>query len=225
MQISWQSCQQFFGWGATINGLHAVPAHIFCKLSASNLVKDAILAEGARALSVTLSGGALFASWKLLQFPSSLIVKVILAIFRRASAQHVVFAKYVPAWNCVASLACSPMTCKICACTSKKSKLERRLYLHRIIFIVIDTSTSYKVAHLYDCDDMAVYNLYSLRTILFFVRLCKAWKTILFLLGGLGVGFLWVRVDGQNSTRRCTTPQQNPARWTDNLRTWLNRPL
>ena len=32
-------------------------------------------------LSVTLSGGALFASWKLLQFPSSLIVKVILAIF------------------------------------------------------------------------------------------------------------------------------------------------
>ena len=46
-----------------------------------------ILAEGARALSVTLSGGALFASWKLLQFPSSLIVKVILAIFRRASAQ------------------------------------------------------------------------------------------------------------------------------------------
>ena len=33
------------------------------------------------------SGGALFASWKLLQFPSSLIVKVILAIFTRASAQ------------------------------------------------------------------------------------------------------------------------------------------
>ena len=47
-----------------------------------------ILAEGAIALSVTLSGGALFASWKLLQFPSSLIVKVILAIFRRASAQQ-----------------------------------------------------------------------------------------------------------------------------------------
>ena len=47
-----------------------------------------ILAEGARALSVTLSGGALFASWKLFQFPSSLIVKVILAIFRRASAQR-----------------------------------------------------------------------------------------------------------------------------------------
>ena len=48
----------------------------------------AILAEGAIALSVTLSGGALFASWKLLQFPSSLIVKVILAIFMGASAQH-----------------------------------------------------------------------------------------------------------------------------------------
>ena len=31
-----------------------------------------ILAEGAIALSVTLSGDALFASWKLLQFPSSL---------------------------------------------------------------------------------------------------------------------------------------------------------
>ena len=48
----------------------------------------AILAEGAIALSVTHSGGALFASWKLLQFPSSLIVKVILAIFMGASAQH-----------------------------------------------------------------------------------------------------------------------------------------
>lgn len=47
-----------------------------------------ILAEGAIALSVTLSGGALFASWKLLQFPSSLIVKVILAIFSGASAQQ-----------------------------------------------------------------------------------------------------------------------------------------
>ena len=46
-----------------------------------------ILAEGAIALSVTLSGGALFASWKLLQFPSSLIVKVILAIFMGASVQ------------------------------------------------------------------------------------------------------------------------------------------
>ena len=50
-----------------------------------------ILAEGAIALSVTLSGGALFASGKLLQFPSSLIVKVILAIFMRASAQHTDF--------------------------------------------------------------------------------------------------------------------------------------
>ena len=47
-----------------------------------------ILAEGAIALLVTLSGSALFASWKLLQFPSRLIVKVIRAIFRRASAQQ-----------------------------------------------------------------------------------------------------------------------------------------
>ena len=47
-----------------------------------------ILAEGAIALSVTLSGGVLFASWKLLQFPSSLIVKVILAIFMGALAQQ-----------------------------------------------------------------------------------------------------------------------------------------
>ena len=47
-----------------------------------------ILAEGAIALLVTLSGSALFASWKLLQFLSSLIVKVILAIFMRASAQQ-----------------------------------------------------------------------------------------------------------------------------------------
>ena len=47
-----------------------------------------ILAEGAMTLPVTLSGGVLFASWKLLQFLSSLIVKVILAIFMRASAQY-----------------------------------------------------------------------------------------------------------------------------------------
>ena len=47
-----------------------------------------ILAEGAIALSVTLSEGALFASGKLLQFPSSLIVKVILAFFMGASAQQ-----------------------------------------------------------------------------------------------------------------------------------------
>ena len=39
-------------------------------------------------LPVTLSGGVLFASWKLFQFPSSLIVKVILAIFTGASAQQ-----------------------------------------------------------------------------------------------------------------------------------------
>ena len=47
-----------------------------------------ILAKGAIALSATLSGGALFASRNLLQLPSSLIVKVILAIFTRASAQQ-----------------------------------------------------------------------------------------------------------------------------------------
>ena len=49
---------------------------------------QAILAEGAIALPVTLSGGALFASWKLLQFLSRLIVKVIRVIFMRASAQR-----------------------------------------------------------------------------------------------------------------------------------------
>ena len=47
-----------------------------------------ILAEGARVLSVTLSGSALFASWELLQFPSSLIVKVIFAICMWALAQQ-----------------------------------------------------------------------------------------------------------------------------------------
>ena len=30
----------------------------------------------------------------------------------------------------------------------------RRLYLHRIIFIVTDAFTSYKVAHFYSCDDV-----------------------------------------------------------------------
>ena len=61
-----------------------------CKVQVSYEIIHAwgvILAEGAIALSVTLSGGALFASWKLLQFLSSLIVKVILAIFSWASAQ------------------------------------------------------------------------------------------------------------------------------------------
>ena len=58
-----------------------------------------ILAEGAIALSVTLSGGALFASWKLLQFPSSLIVKVILAIFMGASAQRAAFYPYLTSWQ------------------------------------------------------------------------------------------------------------------------------
>ena len=48
-----------------------------------------ILAEGAIALSVTLSGGALLASRKLLRFLSSLIANAILALFfMRAPAQH-----------------------------------------------------------------------------------------------------------------------------------------
>ena len=47
-----------------------------------------ILAEGAIAPSVTLSGGALFASCKLFQFPSNLIVKVILGICIGGAAQR-----------------------------------------------------------------------------------------------------------------------------------------
>ena len=67
-----------------------------------------ILAEGAIALSVTHSGGALFASWKLLQFPSSLIVKVILAIFMGASAQHsYCLTRYALSWNKNDSKFCS----------------------------------------------------------------------------------------------------------------------
>ena len=62
-----------------------------------------ILAEGAIALPVTLSGGVLFASWKLLQFPSSLIVKVILAIFMGASAQYEYLIKW--RWNNYPALA------------------------------------------------------------------------------------------------------------------------
>ena len=45
-----------------------------------------ILVEGAIALPVTPGGGVLFASWKLFQFLSRLIVKVILAIFKWALA-------------------------------------------------------------------------------------------------------------------------------------------
>jgi hypothetical protein len=60
---------------------------VFFSLGFFGSFMNDILAEGAIALSVTLSGGALFASWKLLQFLSSLIVKVILAIFMWASAQ------------------------------------------------------------------------------------------------------------------------------------------
>ena len=65
------------------------PLTKFWKMWKPSNHKRCILAEGAIALSVTLSGGALFASWKLLQFPSSLIVKIILAIFMRASAQQI----------------------------------------------------------------------------------------------------------------------------------------
>ena len=46
-----------------------------------------ILAEGAMALSVALSGGVPFANGKLLQILTSLIVKVILVNYVRASAQ------------------------------------------------------------------------------------------------------------------------------------------
>ena len=84
----------------------------------SSLIWFVILAEGAVALPVTLSGGALFASWKLLQFPSSLIVKVILAIFMRASAQlcqDFVRGCYTTLWDW-----CKPRhTCSIYATTSK----------------------------------------------------------------------------------------------------------
>jgi len=64
------------------------PHKEFSRPSSSLNASCYILAEGAIALSVTLSGGALFASGKLLLLPSSLTVKVILAIFMRALAQH-----------------------------------------------------------------------------------------------------------------------------------------
>ena len=50
-------------------------------------VYQTILAERAIALPVTLSTGPLFANWKLFQPLSNLIVKVILAICMRVSAQ------------------------------------------------------------------------------------------------------------------------------------------
>ena len=64
-----------------------------------NRTDRSILAEGAIALLVTLSGSALFASWKLLQFPSRLIVKVIRAIFKRASAQLYFGFFIIKAWQ------------------------------------------------------------------------------------------------------------------------------
>ena len=69
-----------------------------------------ILAEGAIALSVTLSGGALFASWKLLQFLSSLTVKVILAIFMWASAQPIQLWYSGRAWLYMQIHVCRPHT-------------------------------------------------------------------------------------------------------------------
>ena len=77
-----------------------------------------ILAEGAIALSVTLSGGALFASWKLLQFPSSLIVKVILAIFMGASAQHP-WKYFVRWWSVVVSVVCLVVSGTLWSTSSK----------------------------------------------------------------------------------------------------------
>ena len=58
-----------------------------------------ILAEGAIAWSMTLCGGVLFASWKLLQFPSSCSLVDSLAIFDRASAQRTIYLCYWK-WNC-----------------------------------------------------------------------------------------------------------------------------
>ncbi len=76
---------------------------------------------------MTFCGRAMFASWKLLQFQSSLIVKIILAIFMRALAQQlaIVFnACKVPA----------PMTGR--ADIILYWNLLCRLYLHRITSIV-----------------------------------------------------------------------------------------
>ena len=58
-----------------------------------------ILAEGAIALSVTLSGGALVANLKLFQVLSSLIVKVILAICMRASDQSSISSAAMSLWG------------------------------------------------------------------------------------------------------------------------------
>jgi hypothetical protein len=73
----------------------------------SQLSFPIILAEGAIALAVTPRGGVLVASCKLLQFPSSLIVKVILAIFTRALAQQAV-------WRCDMAVVCLPPSLASC---------------------------------------------------------------------------------------------------------------
>ena len=59
----------------------------FCNIKLTSATTN-ILAEGAIARSMTLCGGVLFASWKLLQFPSSCSLVGSLAIFYRAVAQQ-----------------------------------------------------------------------------------------------------------------------------------------
>ena len=76
-----------FRWSQKAPRIQSTFNNNFKKLAFLRSSFCCILAEGAIALLVTLSGSALFASWKLLQFPSRLIVKVIRAIFKRASAQ------------------------------------------------------------------------------------------------------------------------------------------
>jgi hypothetical protein len=67
-----------------------------------------ILAEGAIALSVTLCGGALFATRKLFKFPSSLVAKVIPANFMWASAQQ---SGTIIAMNVLGQQSCARATC------------------------------------------------------------------------------------------------------------------
>ena len=69
---------EIVGWPCTLNGRSfLLSAGLVCFF----------LAEGAMAVQVTLGGGELLASGKLLQFQSSLIVRSVRAIVARASAQ------------------------------------------------------------------------------------------------------------------------------------------
>jgi len=77
-----------YGFSVSAAGQHKQQSWRANAATQTSDIMSGILAEGAMTLPVTLSGGVLFASWKLLQFPSSLIVKVILAIFTGASAQR-----------------------------------------------------------------------------------------------------------------------------------------